>query len=163
MVSLCVAAFRLDWRAALKTKAKKKPTERTSLMLSKDDYKLLDEVREANGWSVGEATSRAVHALFAYDKYLEGRAGQANVRRVLQRVRRDVDPALLIQPKPMSEVATDTGDCGIRVGDLTFFEEDDRLFARREIGGQVEVYEVIDGRLVLRYPEPGPEFVLNLN
>lgn len=149
-------------------KTKGKPRERTSLMLSREDYKLLNEVREANDWSVAEATRHAVHALFALDAHLAGRAEQQDrdVQRMVNRVRRDVDSALLVQAKPMAKVTTESGECGVRVGDLTFLEEDDRLFARREIGGQVEVYEVNDeGRLVLRYPTglaPG-DVILSMN
>jgi hypothetical protein len=131
-------------------------------MLDREDYDLLDEVRKANGWAVGDATRRAIHALFALDQHLKGIAEQqeGQVRQVLQRLRRDVDPALLLRAKPMSKIEMDDGSWGIRVDDLIFFEEDDRLFARREAGDRVEVYEVHDGRLVLRYPTvPTPEEV----
>jgi hypothetical protein len=133
-------------------------------MVESDDYKLLNDLRRANGWSVGEATRRAIHALFALDAHLRGRAdhpkNEAQVRDVLERLRRDVDPAVLVQPKPMAKVATEGGKWGVRVDDLMFFEEDDRLFARREVGDQVQVYEVHDGRLVLRYPTvPTPDEV----
>jgi hypothetical protein len=125
-------------------------------MVEKEDYELLKEVWEANGWSVGEAARRAIHALFAYDAHLKGRADNNKLndkaREVLRRVRRDVDPALLAYPKPMAKVETESGDWGIRVDDLVYFVEDDRLFARREAGGQVEVYEVLDGRLALKLP-----------
>jgi hypothetical protein len=140
--------------------AKTKPKGRTSLMLDRDDYKLLDEVRRANGWSVGEATRRAIHALFALDAHLESRAKQqkGQLRNLIQRVRREVDPALLVHAKPMGKVQTSSGEWGVRVDDLTFLEEDDRLFARREVDDRVEVFEVVDGRLVLRYPTvPSPD------
>jgi hypothetical protein len=124
-------------------------------MVEEDDYKLLKEVWKANGWSVGEATRRAIHALFAYDAHLKGRADnpklKGDAREVLERVRRDVDPGLLAVPKPMRQVETDAG-WAIGADDLTFFVEEDRLFARRDIGEQVEVYEVIDGRLALKFP-----------
>jgi hypothetical protein len=147
-----------------KTKTKAKP-ERTSLMLSRDDFELLHEVRRANGWSVREATRRAVHALFALDAYLQGRAEQQDGQRrnVLERIRRDVDPGLLLEAKPMKPATTAGGGVGVQVGDnLAFFVEDDRLLARREINGQIEVYEVLDGRLVLVYPT-GPAIELSLN
>lgn len=71
---------------------------------------------------------------------------------MLERLRRDVDPGLFAYPKPMRRVEMDNGTWGIGVDDLTFLVEGDRLFARRDTGEQVEVYEVIDGRLALKYP-----------
>jgi hypothetical protein len=131
-------------------------------MLNREDYDLLDEVRKANGWSVGDATRRAIHALSALDDHMKAIAEQqeGQIARVLQRLRRDVDPALLLRTKPMSRIETEDGNLGIRIDDLQFFEEDDRLFARREIGGRVEVWEAQDGKLVLRHQgAPTPDQV----
>lgn len=132
--------------------------KRTSLALSHDDRRILNEVRTANGWTVSDATSRAVHTLFALDAQLKGRAKQqkGRVRQVIERIAREVDPALLVAPKPLSKVETDAGMWGVRVDDLLYFEEDDRLLARRDHSGRIEVYEVLDGRLVLRHPMMPP-------
>src|SRR4051812_17125648 len=114
-----------------KRKAAKKPPERTSLMLSKDDYKLLDEVRRASGLSVSQATSRAVHALFAFDARLKSMAkhyeeqGDRVAADLLRQLRR-VDPALLLRLQPMERVEAAEG-LGIRIGELLFFEKDGEL------------------------------------
>jgi hypothetical protein len=133
--------------------------DRTTLMLSRDDYALLEKIRKENGWSVGEATRRAIHALFALDQHLAARAQQqkGEVRRMLERIRRDVNSGFLVRAAPMTKVDFDEGSVGIRVDDLIFAEQDDRLFARREVAGRVEVYEVKDGRLVLCPITPTPE------
>lgn len=127
---------------------------RTTLSLDVEDRKLLAEVADANGWSVGEATRRAIHALFAFDAYLKAMAENEGgpIGEVLERVRSEVDPALIVHPKPIRRVELDEG-AGIRVGDdLAFFERDGRLLAQRETDGHTEQYEVGgDGRLVLTY------------
>src|SRR5215212_9697235 len=97
-----------------------KTKERTSLMLDREDYKLLDEVRRANGWSVGEATRRAIHALFALDAYLGAMAEEhrGQLGDVIGRVRGEVDPGLVVHPKPMAKREMDDGSVGVRLGDL---------------------------------------------
>jgi hypothetical protein len=131
-----------------------------TLMTDHDDSDLLNEIRKANGWSMGEATRRAIHALFALDQHLGARAEQQEegaVQRLLERLRRDVNSGFLVRAAPMAKVDFDEGRIGIRVDDLIFAEDDGRLFARREVAGRVEVYEVKDGRLVLCPLTPTPE------
>jgi hypothetical protein len=141
--------------------------ERTTITLARDDYNVLDEVRKANGWSVAEAAQRAIHALASFDAQLAAQAAKqkGTFAELIRRVRREVNPALLLQPRPMGRKRLTGGLTGVRFGELTFLEEDGRLFARLERSGHADVYEVgPDGRLILRYsPAPAPEALAELN
>jgi hypothetical protein len=137
--------------------------EKTTLMIDQEDRKLLAEVADANDWSTAEATRRAVHALFSLNAHVramaEHRGGETG--RVLEMLIRDVDPALLLHPKPMTAIESEDGAEGIRIDNIVFFARDGQLLAQREVGGQDELYEVHDGRLVLVHPTPASVAALN--
>ena len=67
---------------------------RSTLPLGVEDYDLLKEVSAKNGWTLTEATWRAVHALFALDAHIDSMAdGDGGEHgRLLRRVWREVDP-----------------------------------------------------------------------
>lgn len=134
-----------------KRRKRRPDAKRTTLPLGVEDYDVLKGVAEANGWTVAEATRRAVHALLAVDAHIDSMAAGAAGEHgdLLQRIWREVDPALLVRPRNLTAVATDQG-AGISVdGELLFLEREGRLTAHRRDDDSDVLYDVAPtGQLV---------------
>ena len=125
--------------------------KRTTLPLGVEDHELLKQVAEANGWTVAEATRRAVHALFTVDKYIDSMAAGAGAEHgaLLQRIWREVDPALLVRPRNLASGHTDQGAAISVDGDLLFLECEGKLTAQRRDRDTDVLYDVAPtGQLV---------------
>ena len=148
-------------------KRKRQPgAKRTTLPLGVDDYDVLKDVAEANGWTVAEATRRAVHALVGLNTHVKSMAEideQAGGTHgpLLRRVWREVDPGLLARPMPMHKAETNLGNAIIVDDALTFLEQDDVLVAQLQTEAGVEMYEVTrEGKLakpLTEVPLPAPQ------